>query len=156
MSMNKLRAVLHDLLFDQQFRNHDILFFEDNQIHGLWYVMVAHPNAVQMLVKYQDASARISSNFIGQLPDQDIDFLFTVNDSTGAVNFLPMGWNKPTLPGISQSLVYGTSDIAVAITQLRKYGFTTKDSDSICPHTWVDVGFNHSKMVCKKCNKEQN
>ncbi len=28
-------------------------------------------------------------------------------------------------------------------------------SDSSCPHEWVDVGFNHSKMVCKKCDIEQ-
>ena len=25
-----------------------------------------------------------------------------------------------------------------------------------CYHEWVDVGFNISKVVCKKCNKEQN
>jgi hypothetical protein len=24
-----------------------------------------------------------------------------------------------------------------------------------CQHTWVDIGFHHSKIVCKKCNQEK-
>lgn len=26
---------------------------------------------------------------------------------------------------------------------------------SYCDHEWVDVGFNHPKFVCKKCDKDK-
>lgn len=31
----------------------------------------------------------------------------------------------------------------------------SKKTDSYCVHEWIDVGFNFSKMVCRKCDVEK-
>lgn len=38
------------------------------------------------------------------------------------------------------------------------YGTSNKKQEgsySYCDHEWVDVGFNHPKLVCKKCDKDK-
>jgi hypothetical protein len=83
-------------------------------------------------------------------------------------------WQHKMLTGVravikvnGQPVAYACDPIKVShgiggfgrIEEIKEFDGTVEMSCTMtrgpCEHEWVDIGFAHSKMVCKKCDKEK-
>ena len=68
------------------------------------------------------------------------------DDDLGNFNFMT-NWN------------YSADDIDYYSPYDDNYGTGASGgggSMTFCDHEWIDVGFNHPKFVCKKCDKDRD
>ena len=81
----------------------------------------------------------------------DSTWSYVLNES----NTLPTGKKKASFPKSMELLVNGKPVKGLIETSMSYIPVSVTISKEECSHKeTVDVGFMHTKLVCKKCNKE--
>lgn len=65
----------------------------------------------------------------------------------------------PPIPGVSGMIAITPEDRVESEIKYNYSGFwfpiAGPNANKVCSHDYINVGFNHVKMVCKHCNEEQ-
>jgi len=116
----KLLACLRNLLTNQNFNGHDIYNYRDDSKHDFYYIILAKPSVDKNIVKYLNASMELSAQWLLDpviAKSNDLECLWTVNDSTGDIQSHWIGYGRLKLPGIVNAIQYSLSDLETAVNQ---------------------------------------